>query len=398
MSTIRRTEIAFVGKTAFPVSTASSNRILSLSKGLTYAGASVSVFCFGVTKHSNKEHPILKNGTIEKINWYYTSVRVSASKKRLINGLYLLIGQFIGYIKLLAFYFRKKPFFFTSQTSFGYILPLWIVSKICQGKLIFFRSEYPKPVLKSNKFVRLIECCVYPISLKCFDGMFFMTHLLEKYFYKWKRASAFTHIAPLTIDLDLFKDKQPSPFSFPYIAYSGGLSSNKDGVETLIRSFVQISDDYPELHLVIIGNGKELRNLKQQAMNLMGENSNKIVFTGLISFKEVPRYIKNAKILALARPNNLQSEGGFPSKLGEYLSTGNPVIVTNTGEIGKYLFDKVNARLAEPGNDKDFINKLRWLLDNPNQAKSLGINGLKTAKENFDLKRIGQNMVRQLIH
>ena len=48
-------------------------------------------------------------------------------------------------------------------------------------------------------------------------------------------------------------------------------------------------------------------------------------------------------MLVLARPDNIQAKGGFPTKLGEYLATGNPVVVTKVGEIPNYLIDGVNA-------------------------------------------------------
>ena len=65
--------------------------------------------------------------------------------------------------------------------------------------------------------------------------------------------------------------------------------------------------------------------------------------------------------MALARPTNKQAEGGFPTKLGEYLATGNTVVVTNVGEIGEFLHDKVNAFVSDPDSpEKNFV-KLFWI-------------------------------------
>lgn len=64
---------------------------------------------------------------------------------------------------------------------------------------------------------------------------------------------------------------------------------------------------------------------------------------------KVPELLCRSKILALARPDNLQSEGGFPTKLGEYLSTGNLVIITDVGDIPFYLKDGESALIAKAG-------------------------------------------------
>lgn len=391
----KRIEIVFVGKTPFPVSTASSNRILSLGKGLKNAGANVSVYCFGLPKNSHTSQ-FKKKGEVEGINWHYTTIDKRSTSNKSLRGVSLIIGQVIGYYLLVKNYIDKKPFYFTSQTSFGYIIPLWVLSKITKGRLIFFRSEYPNPVLRNSIFKGFYEKFVYPITIKRFDGMFFMTKKLKCFFDKWKHKNAFSDIAPLTVDIHLFQKKYPSIINEPYIAYSGSLSNKKDGVDVLIKAFAAISNDYPSLKLLIIGAGSGLTELKELASCLL-QKRDQVLFTGLIKFKSLPAYTTNANILALARPRSLQAEGGFPSKLGEYLATGNPVVVTDTGEVSDYLENKYSAMVAEPGNVEDFAKKIKWILDNPENAKQIGLKGLEVAKRNFDNKLIGQNILEQLL-
>ncbi len=91
------------------------------------------------------------------------------------------------------------------------------------------------------------------------------------------------------------------------------------------------------------------------------------------------------KHLLLARPANKQSEGGFPSKLGEYLSTGNPVVITNTGEISDYLEDGVSAFIAEPDSIESFSDKLEEAYKSP-ISKSIGLKGKEVAEKYFDYK------------
>ena len=67
-------------------------------------------------------------------------------------------------------------------------------------------------------------------------------------------------------------------------------------------------------------------------------------------YNEVPQLLMDSEVLALDRPNSIQAQCGFPTKLGEYLLTGNPVVVTKVGDIPLFLEDGVSALLAEKRN------------------------------------------------
>ena len=110
------------------------------------------------------------------------------------------------------------------------------------------------------------------------------------------------------------------------------------------------------------------------------------MFTGQILPSAMPQMLVDAKILALARPNNLQAQNGFPTKLGEYLSTANPVVVTSVGEIPLFIKDGVNGFLAEPDSPKSFADKLIWVADHYEEACRVAARGRKLAENEFSYK------------
>lgn len=109
-----------------------------------------------------------------------------------------------------------------------------------------------------------------------------------------------------------------------------------------------------------------------------------VIFTGVIPADQIPQHLLNADILALDRPNSLQAQYGFPTKLGEYLLTANPVVVTKVGDIPLFLTDKVSALLAEPCNIQSFSNNLIWAIENTEKARQIGYNGYKIALKEFN--------------
>jgi glycosyltransferase involved in cell wall biosynthesis len=86
------------------------------------------------------------------------------------------------------------------------------------------------------------------------------------------------------------------------------------------------------------------------------------------------------------------ADAGFPSKLTEYLATGNPVVVTKVGEIPLYLKDDVSAFLSEPGSIDSFAGRLDFVLGNYEFAQRVGLKGkeltLTIFNYNFQSKRM----------
>ena len=112
--------------------------------------------------------------------------------------------------------------------------------------------------------------------------------------------------------------------------------------------------------------------------------SEKVVLTGLVESERVPQLLKDAEICVLARPNSLQSLCGFPTKLGEYLLSENPVIITNVGDIPLFLEDMSSALIATPGDVAEFASKIIWTLKHPSEAQLIGKKGYEVAMTNFN--------------
>ncbi len=217
------------------------------------------------------------------------------------------------------------------------------------------------------------------------DNLFVISRPLKDYYVEMGRAPESVTIVNMFVDPERFKHIQKKHVGAPYIAYCGTASISKDGVDDLIKAFSIVSQNHPELELYIIGKTpkKNDRIANKRLMEEL-EISDKIHFTGVVSADEMPQLLKNASILALARPNNLQAAYGFPTKLGEYLLSGNPVVVTDVGTISDYLEDQKSAMIARPDDPEDFAQKAAFLLEHPQQAKEIGHAGSVVANTQFN--------------
>jgi len=203
-------------------------------------------------------------------------------------------------------------------------------------------------------------------------------------FYTDKFPQKFIYQIPIIVDMKRFKNKRVLNSNSPkLITYIGFMGDNKDGIETLIDAVFLLKKSFSNFLLQLIGTASESElSLLQNKVKLLGLEE-KVLFLGKKNADEIPHFLSDSNILVLARPNNNQAKAGFPTKLGEYLAAGKPVVITKTGEIPKYLQHKVSAYLTEPDNAFDFAEKLLDALTDQN-AEKIGQEGLKVAENNFD--------------
>lgn len=217
------------------------------------------------------------------------------------------------------------------------------------------------------------------------QGLIVISQQLKEYFISKGVSEDKIHIVNMTVDSNRFNGLVKQDVEERYVAYCGTASNNKDGVDKLIRAFGIVNKAFPDLKLYIIG---RLPSTDDQSGNLRLIESlgikDKVVFTGVVNAEQMPQLLKNAEMLALARPDNTQAKYGFPTKLGEYLLTGNPVVVTSVGDIPRYLTDGVSAMIAAPDDDESFAKKMIWVLEHPQEAAKIGECGKGVAMKNFN--------------
>lgn len=219
------------------------------------------------------------------------------------------------------------------------------------------------------------------------DLMVCMTKELIKYFGRIPlKADIKIHHMPMTVDISRFENiglrygEQK-----PYIAYCGGLNNDKDGLDILIYSFEKISMEFKNINLLIAG-PKEFDGDKNLDLIRKLNLSDRIKYLGVLNRDEIPYLICNAALLALPRPSSRQAQGGFPTKLGEYLASGRPVCATIFGAIPEYLSDEVNAFLAKPGEVSSFTDALMRALTDKPKAEEVGRRGKEAAILNFSME------------
>jgi glycosyltransferase involved in cell wall biosynthesis len=387
--------IAIVTDTPFPIGFAATNRILSYCKGFESNGKKITIYIIKPTESENGARNTTNNGKIGSCNYQYTvnSVRRSKSflKRRFFDA--------FGYIRLLYILPKRKPdaviVYFNSLLKEFFLL---LLLKILKIKSLKEESEYLEVYFKNKLLPSSIYGKLYwRFVYRKYDVLLLMTnYLIDKFRLKLGRSTPKIIHVPMTVDLSRFDNLRKNSDEF-YITYIGLLNEKKDGVFTLLKAFHKISLLFEEPKLMLIGSPVD-EYFKREIYEYVQINdlSERVIFVGSLPSTEMPQYLADSSILALTRPNSLQAEGGFPTKLGEYLASARPVLVTSVGDIPKYLSDGINAFIVEPDTVDAIVEKLQYIIKNYSKSLEIGIEGKKTACTFFNSDIQVKNIIEQL--
>lgn len=120
--------------------------------------------------------------------------------------------------------------------------------------------------------------------------------------------------------------------------YAGALGFRKDMLSDIIKAFGKMQQR--EYEFVILGltieqylnrfpNDKEL-------LDEINQNKNKIIFNGRVSHQVVLDAVKESDFAIIIRESIRRNNVGFPTKYGESINCGTPVIVTNFSDVVYY--------------------------------------------------------------
>ncbi|MDD3235130.1 MAG: glycosyltransferase family 4 protein [Candidatus Cloacimonetes bacterium] len=365
----------------YPVGTALTNRIRSYLEVLAEEGHEVRVIVYRPSearKNVQNEHYGSLNGVS-----YISSAHSVIKSKSPIAARFTWVFSYLNCLRLLYISNKKKHIDVIIQASSrSSIIPfVYLLTRLFNIMFVLENSEYPWFFLKkkiSNLWNKPLYLGIY---YKMFDGFLAMTTCLEKFHREHSKKTASVFHLPMTVDMKRFNIDISRE---NLITYVGNVSYNKDGVGILLDAYLSIADIFPDWKLMIIGKTSRDNEIKvrAEAANL----GDRVILMGSIHRDEVPILLCKSKILALARPNSLQSEGGFPTKLGEYLATGNLVVVTSVGEIPDYLEDSISALIAKPGSVESFVDKLKQGIQNYDALKSVRAKGYEVCKSVFNAK------------
>ena len=162
------------------------------------------------------------------------------------------------------------------------------------------------------------------------------------------------------------------------VLYAGVLIPRK-GTHHLINSFAYLARDFPQSRLVIVGdetNKIYSAGLKEQvkAIGLIG----RVQFVGEVQQAELAAWMGRASVFVLPTYSE-----GLPRVVFEAMAAGLPVVASNVSGIPDILEDGVTGFTVSPGDELALTERIRWVLENPNDGHEIGLRARNFAERFF---------------
>lgn len=344
-----------------------TNRLVAYAKEYASTGKEVLFMCRAI----NNSQPVNLG----------SNIRILLYQGRC--GYFKLWGRFDVYRKIVK---TIKNEYINGETVIHvYGLPIWGFMLPKERYNIFYERTEAPYYRAGGGIVYKIQEAIHLYMVKYAKGLLVISESLKSEFLK--RGVKNIEIINMFVDSGRFEGILAT-HETKYIAYCGVLTVHKDGVDDLIKAFSIFHKKYPEYKLMLIG-GNHVKEIIMQLHCIVDSLniSENVIFTGEVPPDRIPFLLKNASILALARPNNRQAQYGFPTKLGEYLATGNPVVVTRVGELDHFLQDRVNCVFAKPDNPQDFSEQLLWVKEHPMEVRKMTEKAKFLIENDFSAKK-----------
>lgn len=376
--------VVYLGSIGFPYGLAEIQKMTLISKGLVYAGYSVTVINRRGLHNAADHKDLLPQGMHDGIAYVYTSgspFRPDGFIKR--NWL-----KVKGRIAELSFLWRKKrnrelDIAILSTNRFLNVLYYSLLGRVIGFKTLLNYAEYYPAIASSNSATakRLNSFFYDRYAPRLVSGVLPISEFLIGHLKKNRPRQLYFKVPVLT-DVQKF-DAITARSGDDYFLFCGD-ATYKEIITFIIDAFATLENKACQLFLVVNGNPADIQAVKDYAA--AQTNTGMYRFFSKLPQDELYALYRGAKALLIPLRPTEQDSARFPHKIGEYLAAGKPVVSTNYGEVKHYFQDGVNMLVAGSYDVHQFAKKMQEVIDDPVRAAEIGRAGRKLAEEKFDYR------------
>lgn len=369
---------------SFPNGLAPTQRVKLLAKGLVECGLEVTILC---TQASEQPHFVEnKNvkGVYDGIRYEYTPGTTIRSNHFLARRWNELRGILVAIRRLMEMKRKKQP---CCVYYYGGILAndpvrwvFYMITQLFELPLVIEMNERPWVLAQAGDLLTKQISPFWGVK-----GVIVISSFLREWAeQEKKRMNSHFRILelPILVDVD---EQQPMNFDpeNPYVLFAGSPSYDQT-IQFILSAMTTVWKIHPECRLVITG-CKPGEPVSESINKMVREQrlEGRIELAGYLSRSDL--LLRYSRAIALVIPlfDDIRSRARFPTKIGEYLASGRPIVTTNVGEVARYFVDRENAYVCAPGNPNSYGRKIIEVLNNSEESIRVGVEGRQTAEKHF---------------
>lgn len=185
-------------------------------------------------------------------------------------------------------------------------------------------------------------------------------------------------VIPMGVDLKRFKPGKTSDKVANILCVSRLVPEK--GIGELAEAFTHLREKYPHLKLTLIGDGP-LKNYL---------SSRKGITAKRVPYGQIHEEYESADLFCLPSKTTPYWQEQYGMALVEAMSSGLPIVTTNTGAIGEVCGEA--AVYVKPGDADDLQSKLERLIENEPSRTILSHKARRRAEEKYDHRKTAKKI------
>jgi glycosyltransferase involved in cell wall biosynthesis len=162
------------------------------------------------------------------------------------------------------------------------------------------------------------------------------------------------------------------------VLYAGHYEAGDD-LPFFARAAAEVSEQTGAV-IVFVGEGTELWSVRDIFASRPKARAR---FLGKLTHDNYLRALSSCDVAAFPYPDTLIYRAKCSVRIIEYMAMGKPVLTTCVGQNAEYLEDGISGSVGVPGDHAGFVERLKYLVQNPEQSAVLGRNARNRVLERF---------------
>lgn len=162
------------------------------------------------------------------------------------------------------------------------------------------------------------------------------------------------------------------------------------GQDTIIHALAILSDEFPDLRYVLVGEGHDEARLLALAVDL--RVADRVVFAGALTDAELPEaYATSTVYVGPSRVDKEINVEGFGISFLEASSSGLPVLAGDSGGVRSAVRDGETGLVIPPTNVAAWVAAIRELLRDENRRAAVGRAGRDAVVSHYNWDRVARD-------
>jgi glycosyltransferase involved in cell wall biosynthesis len=176
-----------------------------------------------------------------------------------------------------------------------------------------------------------------------------------------------------------------------FVALYAGAHGMSNDLGVVLKAAKLLADT--DVHIVLLGDGKEKANLQAQADEMDLTN---VTFVPSVPKAEMADALAAAdSCIAILKPLD-EYKTTYPNKVFDYMAAGRAVVLAIDGVIREVVEAAGCGIFAEPGNPSALADAIQTLAENRDEARKMGLDGRKYLEKHFSRAVIGEKLLELL--